>query len=73
MTFKCFERIRIFTIFDNLGLRLFWHTMMVLERIKIVNQGMIVLILNRIYPSTVTSGMRETNKKKKREENSRVG
>ena len=42
-TFKCLERIRIFTLFDNLGLRLFWLTMMVLEPIKIVNQGKTVV------------------------------
>ena len=42
MNFKCLERIRIFTLFDNLGLQLFWLTMVVLEPIKIVNQGMTV-------------------------------
>ena len=42
MTFKWLERIRITTLFDILGVQLFWHMMRVSEWIKIINQGTIV-------------------------------
>ena len=53
MAFKCWERIRIFTLFYTLGLRLFWYTMIVLELIKIVNQGITVLIMSYRIPGPI--------------------